>query len=529
MTYTTYTQGYASDRWTVDVHITVDNEAGATLVQDLSTATDEVNLLAGKNIVAIPVPIGPQPDPTGKPVAYAVRLVTNPGLKSTDPDYVKFAALADAQNAVKNILKPNAVDGEPLYTAQDGNPSTGPWNVRVVTIDPTSPYALRVTHGQDIATPEPLRKQVALSGALLGVNGSDATPGVAVGPPPVPPNLPKTANGVPVLEGYTGVPEGLDVEGGVTMNAANDHRTALLLNGANGPAQITEVSTTYTLSSSDKSSTTVNGIDRLAGNVYGCGQPGAIIDDSRLNPTQAAQDPIQAVHHGQCHNPNDLVLFRPEWGSATPKVVGADPGYEVVLNNNWVVTGSRVAGGPIAPGQRVLQGIGTGADWLRQHAPVGATLIATGSLTDDGGKSVAAPALDAIAGGGPGLVRGGNIDVSMVKNGFPAHSNVDVERQPRTVVGIGAAGQIELVTIDGRNPYPGGSVGVTMGEAAAVMKWLGATDAVEMGYGGDTAMIINDSLYNTPMNFWGAPVGPGIPNYERALGNALVLVHKPGP
>lgn len=76
-----------------------------------------------------------------------------------------------------------------------------------------------------------------------------------------------------------------------------------------------------------------------------------------------------------------------------------------------------------------------------------------------------------------------------------------------------------LVTIDGRDPRT--SIGVTAQEAAGVMQWLGAEDALSMGIGGDTTLVSESgsTLYNRPMNSWTA-TGPT----ERKVGNAVVVV-----
>lgn len=85
--------------------------------------------------------------------------------------------------------------------------------------------------------------------------------------------------------------------------------------------------------------------------------------------------------------------------------------------------------------------------------------------------------------------------------------------------GRSSSQQLLLVTIDGRDPML--SVGVTLPEAAKVMKWLGATDAVGLGSGGDTTLIANDTLYNRPVDDWGGTLR------ERAVSNAVVIIKKP--
>ncbi|MFI8518881.1 phosphodiester glycosidase family protein [Streptomyces sp. NPDC085481] len=73
---------------------------------------------------------------------------------------------------------------------------------------------------------------------------------------------------------------------------------------------------------------------------------------------------------------DEIVLFTDDYGVTTPKPgisasvpATADAGFEVVLDANGVVTDAHAGrGGTTVPaGGRVLQGIGTGAEWLRTH------------------------------------------------------------------------------------------------------------------------------------------------------------------
>ena len=55
-------------------------------------------------------------------------------------------------------------------------------------------------------------------------------------------------------------------------------------------------------------------------------------------------------------------------------------------------------------------------------------------------------------------------------------------RNPRTLAGVRADGRILLVTVDGRRR--GWSAGVSLAEAARVMRSLGARDALNLDGGG---------------------------------------------
>ncbi|MEV7238342.1 phosphodiester glycosidase family protein [Streptomyces sp. NPDC051020] len=205
------------------------------------------------------------------------------------------------------------------------------------------------------------------------------------------------------------------------------------------------------------------------------------------------------------------------------------------MDGNWVVKELRSpAGGPIPAGGRVLQGIGAGADWLRAHSEVGKAYKPGTKVLGRDGKPVTTPTLSAVAGGTPALVRAGEVWLNPAANGMSQYScvpadlgpgekcrsnNTLLQRHARTLAGVTASGELLLVTIDGRDPAL--SVGTTLPEAARVMQWLGATDAVGLGSGGDTTLIANDTLYNRPVDDWGGTLR------ERAVSNAVVVIKKP--
>jgi hypothetical protein len=60
--------------------------------------------------------------------------------------------------------------------------------------------------------------------------------------------------------------------------------------------------------------------------------------------------------------------------------------------------------------------------------------------------------------------------------------------RPRTLAGVRPDGRLLLVTIDGRRP--GWSAGVTLPEAARVMRSLAARDALHLDGGGSTTMTV---------------------------------------
>jgi exopolysaccharide biosynthesis protein len=70
-----------------------------------------------------------------------------------------------------------------------------------------------------------------------------------------------------------------------------------------------------------------------------------------------------------------------------------------------------------------------------------------------------------------------------------------------------------LLTVDGRSTR---SVGMTLVELAALMRRLGAWDAMNFDGGGSTTMVVGGALVNAPSDSTG----------ERAVGSALLVVRR---
>ncbi|MFI7285927.1 phosphodiester glycosidase family protein [Streptomyces anulatus] len=423
-----------------------------------------------------------------------------------------------------------------FFTAEDGGPSRGPWQVRVITVAPSAQVTLKAVHGKDVQGSETVRELAEQSGALVAVNGSE---------------FDITGPNNQDFDDFEGVPQGLYLQNNVLLGAPNNGRTALLLEGLKGRAAVDEIGSETRITAPDGATRVVDGINRPAGRVLGCGGVG---DDYRASNRART---LQPWRNTTCHDPNEIVVFRPEWGGVTPTPkrrgdTWTDPAtgwqaqwytdeeeflrhtVDVVMDGNWVVKEIRPAGGTIPPGGRVLQGIGAGADWLRAHSEVGKAFKPGSTVRGRDGRSVTTPTLSAVAGGTPALVRGGEVWMNPAANGMsqtncvPANlapgkkchaNNTLQQRHARTLAGVTAAGELLLVTIDGRDPAL--SVGATLPEAAEVMKWLGAEDAMGLGSGGDTTLIAKNTLYNRPVDVWGGPLR------ERRMSNAVVIVEKP--
>jgi len=100
---------------------------------------------------------------------------------------------------------------------------------------------------------------------------------------------------------------------------------------------------------------------------------------------------------------------------------------------------------------------------------------------------------DAI-GAGPALVVGGQTRVTVDEEVFFGTTIPDVH--PRTAAARTVDGSLILMVIDGRQP---GSRGVNLEELAALLRGVGAVDAVNLDGGGSSTLVVSGSLVNRPV------------------------------
>ncbi|MDR7420050.1 MAG: phosphodiester glycosidase family protein [Armatimonadota bacterium] len=112
-----------------------------------------------------------------------------------------------------------------------------------------------------------------------------------------------------------------------------------------------------------------------------------------------------------------------------------------------------------------------------------------------------------VIGGGPRLLAGGQF---VGGEGFrPSFAD---RRHPRTAIGRLADGRLLLLVVGGRQPYH--SLGMTLVELAALMRQLGATDALNLDGGGSTTLVVRGVVINLPSDETG----------ERPVGDVLLVL-----
>jgi exopolysaccharide biosynthesis protein len=320
------------------------------------------------------------------------------------------------------------------YLGDDGLKTTGPWNVKVMMIDPRvfrGSYAASL--GSSVAKRETVSQMAKDAKALAAVNGGFFN--------------------IHTAKQLRGEPVGASVVAGRLLSEAVPGRSAVVLKGRT--ARVTELETTLTALAQDGEKLAVNGVNRAA----------------------AAEE---------------LVLYTEEYGAKTP----ADGGTDVVLDATGKVVGLRASGAAVARGTQVLHGSGTAADWLNAYALEGSTVKIDTKVVDlrKRKRLKLTPDLHVIA-GGVGLVSNGKSRITAKRDGHDS-VNMILRRHPRTLLGTTRNGTLILATIDGRQP--GVTVGASFLEAAQFMRWLGARDAINLDGGGSSAMVVKDKVVNHP-------------------------------
>jgi hypothetical protein len=232
-----------------------------------------------------------------------------------------------------------------------------------------------------------------------------------------------------------------------------------------------------------------------------------------------------------------IVLYTPTFGPTTKTDT---PGVEVTLRVvepagefrlgqtalvEMVSLADGATDGTIPPGGAVLAGEGAGADALQSlWARVSKGAASSRALL----RFDSDTAVKESVGGSPILVKDG-------KRWFtdPGDNFTD-GRHPRTVVGWTPAGDVLLVTVDGRQPAT--SVGMSLFEATDFLIGLGATEAMNLDGGGSTTFVQGGTVVNRVSDVQVRSGGKTVIRHsvdkgdtligpvERAVASALVVV-----
>jgi hypothetical protein len=343
----------------------------------------------------------------------------------------------------------------------------GPWQVRVLTIDPAvASGSLRATYGPDLAPTEKTSELAAYSGAMAAVNASFFT--------------------FSSSSGYPGDPVGLGLYDGELLSEPSDGtaEVSLLVD-----SRTNQISMPGKLSWRER---IVNRRNDRGVRIEMLGHPPVVPAEcaKKKNPTK-------------CRQPGDVVRLPAEFSARTP----SGKGVEIVLSRRGcVVRRDKERGTVLKSTQTSIQATGIKAKRLMNitRTPKDKRKTCMRSslrLRDAAGQRVPT---------GPWMF-GMNGRFTLTRAGqavVPRGQTSLFHRNPRTFVGRTSAGQVRIVTIDGRQPT---SVGAGLRETAAVALALDMPDAINLDGGGSTTMVVNGAVTNQPSG-----------SEEREVGDALI-------
>ncbi|MFF8806215.1 phosphodiester glycosidase family protein [Streptomyces omiyaensis] len=452
--------------------------------------------------VQVSLPRTPDGSPAGAPLALgpretALRIATALREKGFEPrvEQVTTPAFADLRPgtlgwtvrtgryadeagavALADRLKAAGFTARTRYTAQDGSDEDAPQRVHVLKVDLTAfGGRLEAGHGPTLYGTEKLTALMGSAGAVAGINAQWF---------------------------YNNAPGGLYVRNGRLLGSATQGRAGIRMEGGGRAVAVDTFTARVTVTAAGET-VEVDGVNRMPGEIWNCGGVGGDL------PTQRPQ------HDVKCTDASELVRFTPEWG-APP----AGPGAEAVLDAQGRVTAVRSTRGAAVPrGGSTLQATGDSAAWLLRTAKAGATLVFDEQVRDGAGRAVPLGPDTTILQVGPALVRGSRVAVNAVADGI-VREGADptftyewtVRANPRSMIGVDAAGRLLLVVADGRRP--GVSEGLSIDGAARLMRALGARDALNLDGGGSSVLATRTGVVNRPSDATG----------ERSLGTGLLLL-----
>jgi len=406
------------------------------------------------------------------------------------------AAAAEVLTGDEQKLRQQGFRSRRWHTSFDGDETTGPWDVHVLTIDPRL-WSVTSSLGESLVGRETVKALAARGGATAAVNGGFFN---------MQPFDPVSGRG----DGEPGEAAGLAVIDGQLVSEATAGRPALLLRDGGRQVIVDRFATVLVVEGPGIERRPIDGLNRVPGVIRNCGGTGGD------TPTE------RAAHDQTCADSSEIVAFTPDGLASLPK----GPGLEVVIDAAGMVADVRERSGAAPPrGSWVLQAIGEEAAWLREAARIGRPLRVTAEVRDSRGKPVPLARGDFIVNGGPMLVERGAVLIDADRDGLVRHEpGTDNfffgwvrQRNPRTMAGVDASGRVLLVAVDGRQA--GRSAGLSILEAAQVMRALGAVTAMNLDGGGSTTMVLEGQVVNRPSD----------PSGERADGDAVLVKPRRAP
>ena len=371
-----------------------------------------------------------------------------------------FASRAAADAALATV-RTNGLAGQVVEVGQDTTNPTGPWSAHLLEVDPRT-FRVEVEHATDAAIGvETTRALAERRGAVAAVNG-----------------------------GYY-----------VTKGLLKGDSTGLLrIDGR-------------LLSEPDRGRAAVGFVER-----EGAVQPifGRLTLDAEARLPGGPPLPLDGLNRAR--GAAEAVVYTPDLHRTT---LTDQTGLEAVVAGGRIVQRLTGSGGVPIPANGWVLSLGAeralrDGERLRVGEPIelAVRLCPFGPARDDCDAVDArwAEADDAVA-AGPLLLSGGmeieNAESDVFSRVFAR------ARHPRTAFGVRADGPHLHLTVDGRQGEH--SVGMSLAELTALLRELGAVDAINLDGGGSTTMVVEGRTVNRPSD----PAG------ERENADALLVFPRP--
>ncbi|WP_420603091.1 phosphodiester glycosidase family protein [Flagellimonas sp.] len=420
----------------------------------------------------------------------------------------KYDTHEDAKQMAKKLHQ-QGVDMAIRHTSEDGNPTTGPFQISLLEIDLNQFNGnIKAVLGKGKIQEKELTSVISnKNNAIAAINAGFFAWNTTVG--------------------VTGDPAGLSIIDGKLLSEATNGRAALIIDN-NTLKKISiahNVKTNINIKLKD-TSLVINGINRSLGKILNCGN----LSNSGIEIP---------VHDFVCKNEHEIVVFTPEFGERGE----AGKGIEIAVNMaNRVISISNERGGKIPEDGFLVQATGNCVEQLRKSIALGGQIELVKQVNSDEGPIPLKKGVFAIN-GGPTLLRGGEMQLSdRYKEGWETQFDrfqisdefVDkkdkaaiadrksnnrhgfyhgwvVRRHPRTAIGLTTDNKAYIAVVYGRQP--GISAGASITEMSNLLKSFGAVEAFNLDGGGSSMMVVQGKKTGTSSDKEG----------ERAIGDALIF------
>ncbi|MBA5760912.1 phosphodiester glycosidase family protein [Vibrio sp. 404] len=436
------------------------------------------------------VEVAPEPAPNGRPLGEIVR--------------IRGFSSAEQAGDFATQLKQSDLSFSTRFSAQDGYPTRGPFDISLLRID-LNQYQGKVESilaNDKITTAETVSSMAKRNNALAAVNGGFFAFSDKVGD--------------------LGAPAGLYVQDGELLREAANQRPVLIIDnsGNHSKVMIGASVETQVLLSHNNQELRIDGLNRKPGIILNCGGFGD-------TPS------TEAIHDFVCTDDSEIIVYNSAYGSQTPKGEGS----EIILDAaGKVVAINPSRGSQITSEHQYIQLSGEATLSVK----LGDTVTIESKVLVDG-KEVALTKGLSMLNAGPSLVTNFEIDKASRNtqgfNPYPSTGNHAgsqdddglgvsgamenregfyngwvLRRHPRTALGVTAENVLYAAVVYGRAPTV--TEGASITDMAVMMKSLGTKSAINLDGGGSSMMVVD-----------GKRTGSSSDASEREVSDAIVFTH----